>query len=182
MGTNMGTTTLPCPHTFLPIPTPACAISQGQGTPTGVAQGGERTKCPGLHCGWGEPDMGDPGRSHNDVQGQQERARLSGHRLITGTQQWGHKRGPEWGTGGTGGPRALKPSTGLLTMKTTLSSFPSFVSFPVALFLPFLLQGLSANSESLSPMGSGEVMPKYYLRSKPSASVMCSQRLSHSAQ
>lgn len=145
MGTKMGTTTLPHSHTLLPIPTPARAIGQGQGTPTGVAQGGERVQRPGLHCGWGEPDMGHPGRSHKDVQGQQDRARLSGHRLITGTRRWGHKRGPEWGTGGTGGPRALKLTTGVLTMKTTLSCFPSFVPFPIVLFLPFLLQGLSAN-------------------------------------
>lgn len=44
------------PWAHNPTPSPACASSQGQGTPMGVAQQGERIKPPGLHRGWGEQD------------------------------------------------------------------------------------------------------------------------------
>lgn len=71
---------------------------------------------------------------------------LAPHRdTAVGTQQWGHRRGPERGTAGAGGSRALKLSTGVLTMRVTLSCLLSLVPFPIALFMPFLLQGLSAN-------------------------------------
>lgn len=55
----------------------------------------------------------------------------------------GTQEGPRVGHEGPGGPRALKPSTGVLTV--TLSCFLPLVPFPNALFVPFLLQGLSAN-------------------------------------